>query len=53
MHIMQDEAEAAFNLRLNNHRKNTKKPNSILACKHIHEKGHNFKFQQTCQIDHN
>ena len=46
MHIMQDaifgKAEAAFNLRLNNHRKDTKKPNSILACKHFQEKGHNF-----------
>ena len=35
-------AETAFNLRLNNHRKNTKKPNSILACKHFQEQGHNF-----------
>ena len=35
-------AETAFNLRLNNHRKDTKKPNSILACKHFQEKGHNF-----------
>ena len=35
-------AETAFNLGLNNHRKDTKKPNSILACKHFQEKGHNF-----------
>ena len=28
-------AETAFNLRLNNHRKDTKKPNSTLACKHF------------------
>ena len=35
-------AETAFNLRLNNHRKNTKKPNSVLACKHFQEQGHNF-----------
>ena len=34
-------AETAFNLRLNNHRKDTKKPNSILACKHFQEQGHN------------
>ena len=34
--------ETAFNLRLNNHGKNTKKPNSILACKHFQEEGHNF-----------
>ena len=35
-------AETAFKLRLNNHRKDTKKPNSILACKHFQEQGHNF-----------
>ena len=35
-------AETAFNLRLNNHRKDTKKPNSILACKHFQEQGYNF-----------
>ena len=35
-------AETAFNLRLNNHRKDTKKSNSILACKHFQEQGHNF-----------
>ena len=35
-------AETAFNLRSNSHRKNTKKPNSILACKHFQEQGHNF-----------
>ena len=35
-------AETAFNLRFHNHRKDTKKPNSILACKHFQEKGHNF-----------
>ena len=34
--------ETAFNLRLNYHRKDTKKPNSILACKHFHKQGHNF-----------
>ena len=48
MHIMQDAiyrknvAETASNLRLNNHRKDTKKPNSILACKHFQEQEHNF-----------
>ena len=36
-------AEAAFNLRLNNHRKDTKEPKSILAFKHFQEQGHNFK----------
>ena len=35
-------AETTFNLRLNKHRKETKKPNSILACKHFQEQGHNF-----------
>ena len=38
-------AETAFNLILNilnNHRKNTKKPNSILACKHFQEQELNF-----------
>ena len=35
-------AETAFNLRLKNHREDTKKPNSILACKYFQEKGHNF-----------
>ena len=32
----------AFNLRLNNHRKDTKKPNSILACKIFQKQGHDF-----------
>ena len=35
-------AETTFNLRLAIHRKYTKKPNSILACKYFQEKGHNF-----------
>ena len=35
-------AETAFNLRLTNHRKDIKKPYSILACKHFQEQGHNF-----------
>ena len=35
-------ADTAFDLRLNNHGKDTKKPNSILACKHFQEQGHNF-----------
>ena len=34
-------AETALNLRLNNHRKDIKKSNSILACKHFQKKGHN------------
>ena len=35
-------AETAFDLRLNNHRKDTKKPNSILACNNFQKQGHNF-----------
>ena len=34
-------AGTAFNLRLNNHRKDTKSPDSILACKHFQEQGPN------------
>ena len=34
--------ETAFNLRLNNSRKNIKKPNSILAYKQFLGQGHNF-----------
>ena len=35
-------AEAAFTVRLNNHRKNTKKLNSILACNYFQKQGYNF-----------
>ena len=35
-------AEAAFNIRLNNHRKDTKDPNAILACRHFQQQGHSF-----------
>ena len=35
-------ADTGFNLRLNNHKKDTKNPNAILACKHFQEKIHNF-----------
>ena len=35
-------AETAFNLRLNNHGKDTKKPNYILACKYLQKHGHGF-----------
>ena len=34
--------EMTFNLILSNHSKGTKKPDSILACKHFQQKGHNF-----------
>ena len=36
-------AETLFNIRLNNHRKDTKDPNTILACRHFQQQGHNFK----------
>ena len=42
MYIYIYKPETAFNLRLNNHRKDTKKPNSILACKHFQEQRQNF-----------
>ena len=35
-------AEAALNIRLKNHRKDTKNPNAILACRHFQQQGHNF-----------
>ena len=31
-----------FNLRLDNHKKDTKKSNFLLACKHFQEKEHNL-----------
>ena len=34
--------ETAFNLELNNHRKDTEKPKSILTRKNFQEQGHNF-----------
>ena len=35
-------AGTAFNLGLNKHRKDTKQPNSFLACKQFQGQGHNF-----------
>ena len=35
-------AETAFNIRLNNHRKDTKDPNAILVCRHFQQQGHCF-----------
>ena len=40
MHIMQ---EAGFNLRLNNHKKDNKKPKFFLVCNHFQEQGDYFK----------
>ena len=35
-------SETAFNIRLNNHRKDIKNPNAIPICKHFNEPGHDF-----------
>ena len=35
-------AETALNLRIKNHRKDTGKPNYILACKYFQKQGHDF-----------
>ena len=35
-------AETAFNIRLNNHRKDVKDPKAIPADKHFNQTGHNF-----------
>ena len=37
-----DKAETALNIRLNNHRRDTKDPNAILACRHFQQQGRNF-----------
>ena len=34
--------DTAFHIRLNSHRKDTKDPNAILACRHFQQQGHNF-----------
>ena len=36
-------ADTVFNLRLSNHRKDTKDPNAILACRHFQQQGHSFR----------
>ena len=36
-------SETPFNIRLNNHRKDSKKPNPILACKHFQSSNHIFQ----------
>ena len=35
-------SEKSFNIRLNNHRKDIKKPNTIEACKHFNNNEHTF-----------
>ena len=35
-------ADSTFNIRLNNHRKDIKNLNAILACRHFQQQGHNF-----------
>ena len=39
---MCSKTESAFNIRLNNHRKDTKNSNAILACRHFNQQGRNF-----------
>ena len=34
--------EPALNIRLNNHRKDTKNPKAKLVCRHLQQQGHNF-----------
>ena len=36
-------AETSFNIRLNSHRKDVKKVEAIMACKHFQQESHNFK----------
>ena len=36
-------SETSFNIRLNNHRKDSKNENPILACKHFQNSNHNFQ----------
>ena len=38
-----DKSEASFNIRLNNHRKDRKNENAILACKNFLNSNHNFE----------
>ena len=35
-------SETSFNIRLNNHHKDVKKPDAILACRHFQERNHVF-----------
>ena len=35
-------AEISFNIILNNHRKDVKKVEAIMACKHFQQESHNF-----------
>ena len=37
-----EKAETVFNIRLNNHRKDTKTLNAILTCRHFQQEGQNF-----------
>ena len=46
-------AETKFNKRLNNHRKDVKKVDPIMACKHFQQESHNFhKHAKFHIIDH-
>ena len=44
--------ETSFNIRLNNHRKDVKKVNTIMACKHFQQESHSFnKHAKFAMID--
>ena len=43
-------AEATFNIRLNDHRKDSKNPNAVLACRHFQQQGHHFISQTKFMI---
>ena len=43
-------AETRFNIRLNNHRKDAKKIDPIMACKHFQQEGHNFQKMQNLPL---
>ena len=49
--------ETRFNIRLNNHRNNVKKANTIMACKYFQQENHNFnkhaKFTIIVQLTNN
>ena len=43
-------AETAFNIGLNNHRKDVKDPKAIPVDKHFNQTGHNFNLHAKCVI---
>ena len=45
-----EKAERAFNIGLNNHRKDVNNPKSIPDDLHFRKPGHSFNFHATCKI---